>query len=60
MEQNAASPLETFYEYHHCDNPMPASDKPNVFGGIKCKSCSFECMVVSWLGGMDESDDNKG
>lgn len=51
---------ETFYLYHHCDRPTPASDRPNPFGGIKCLRCGFEVMVVSWLGGMRESDDNKG
>ena len=52
--------IETFYEYHHCDKPTPVSDKPNVWGGIKCNRCGYEVMVVSWLGGMGESDDNKG
>ena len=51
---------ETFYLYHHCDHPKPASDRPNPFGGIKCLRCGFEVMVVSWLGGMRESDDNQG
>lgn len=55
MEQSA---IETFYAYHHCDKPTPASDKPNMFGGIRCLSCSWEVMVVSWLGGIGESDDN--
>ena len=47
---------ETFYQYHHCDKPMPASDKPNVWGGIRCLRCQYEVMVVSWLGGMGESE----
>ena len=50
MEQSA---LETFYQYHHCDKPMPASDKPNVWGGIRCLRCGYNVMVVSWLGGME-------
>lgn len=50
------TPIEIFYQYHHCDKPMPASDKPNLFGGIRCTRCSFEVMVVSWLGGMGESE----
>ena len=59
-EQGEMTPIEAFYAYHHCREPKPASDKPNMFGGIRCETCSFEIMVVSWLGGMKGSDDNQG
>lgn len=50
--------IETFYQYHHCDKPTPASEKPNPFGGIRCTECGFDVMVVSWLGGIEEKNDN--
>lgn len=50
---------ETFYEHHGdsgCAKPERIGDKPNMFGGMECRSCGYEVVVAPWFSGPSELD----